>query len=68
MRFLNLFFRALAYRIHNILIWTVILGFVTNRWKLAVGAGLIVNIINTLLYFHFHFWFQKLEDRFGKEN
>ena len=51
---------GLFYRIHVILIQSLFFWLLTGRWQWAIGTSLVWNIINTLLYYNWHYWFARL--------
>ena len=50
---------GIVYRLHVILIQSVFFWFLTGRWKWAVGTSLVWNVINTCLYYNYHYWFAR---------
>jgi len=68
----RLFIQGLLYRVHIILIqsifWYILLGITTGMWKWewAISSSLLWNVINTFLYYNFHYWISRLW-KLGKE-
>ena len=50
---------GIVYRIHVIFIQSVFLWLLTGSWKWSIGASVVWNIINTLLYYNYHYWFAR---------
>jgi len=55
-----LFTSGILYRIHIIVIQSIFFWYLTGRWKWAIGASIGWNIINTILYYNWHYWFARL--------
>lgn len=53
---MNLWIRGLLYRLHNMVIHAFLLWAVTGELHMAVGTSLAFNLLNVLLYYHFHLW------------
>ena len=51
---------GIVYRLHVILIQTLFFYILTREWKWAIGTSLAWNIINTLLYYNYHYWFSRI--------
>ena len=51
---------GVVYRIHVIIIQSVFFYALTGQWKWAISTSIIWNILNTLLYYNYHFWFAKM--------
>lgn len=62
----GLLVRGLLYRLHNIIAHAIIIAIITGQWHVAVGTSIAVNVLNVVLYYHFHFWVERLEKRIVK--
>lgn len=51
---------GLIYGLHIILIQSIFFWFITGNWEWAVGTSVAWNILNTLLYYNYHYWFARL--------
>jgi len=54
---------GLLYRLHNIIAHAIIIAAITGQWHVALGTSVAVNVLNVVLYYHFHFWAGRLEKR-----
>jgi len=63
---------GIVYRIHIIIIqscfWYVFFGVMKGvwEWKWAISSSIAWNILNTCLYYNYHYWFARLF-KLGKE-
>ena len=48
---------GIVYRIHVILVQSIFFWIMTGNWKWAIGTSIVWNIINTILYYNYHYWF-----------
>lgn len=62
----KLFISGVVYRIHVILIQSIFFYVLTREWKWAIGTSVTWNIINTCLYYNYHYFFARLV-KLGKE-
>jgi hypothetical protein len=51
---------GVVYRLHVILVQTIFFFILTGRWEWALGASIAWNVINTALYYNYHYWFARL--------
>jgi adenylylsulfate kinase len=51
---------GIVYRLHVIFFQTLFFYFLIGQWKWAFGTSIAWNIINTFLYYNYHYWFAKL--------
>lgn len=51
---------GIVYRLHVILVQSIFFWFLTKSWKWAIGTSVAWNILNTLLYYNYHYWFARL--------
>ena len=51
---------GLVYRIHVIIVQSIFFYVITGQWKWAISTSIIWNLLNTLLYYNYHFWFAKM--------
>ena len=58
---------GIVYRLHIVLIQSVFFWVITGSWKWAIGTSITWNIINTCLYYNYHYWFARLF-KLGKDN
>ena len=57
---------GIVYRFHVIIIQSIFFYFLTGKWKWAVGTSIVWNLINTFLYYNYHYWFARIF-KLGKE-
>jgi len=50
---------GIVYRIHIIIIQSIFFWVLTREWKWAIGTSIVWNIINTILYYNYHYWFSR---------
>jgi uncharacterized membrane protein len=58
---------GLVYRIHIIIAQSIFFFLMTGNWRWAIGTSMVWNLVNTCLYYNYHYWFAKLF-KLGKEN
>ena len=58
---------GIVYRLHVILIQSVFFWILTGDWKWAIGTSLVWNILNTFLYYNYHYWFARIF-KIGRDN
>jgi len=51
---------GIVYRIHIIIVQSIFFWAITGSWRWALGTSLIWNVINTFLYYNYHYWFARL--------
>jgi len=49
-----------VYRVHVVLVQSLFFYALTGEWKWAIGASLAWGLINTFLYYNYHYWFARL--------
>ncbi len=57
---------GILYRVHVVVIQSIFFWLLTGKWEWAIGISIVWNIINTFLYYNYHYWFAKLF-RIGKD-
>ena len=62
----RLLVRGVLYRLHNMMAHAVILLAITGRWDVSLGTSVLLNFLNVLLYYHFHFWAERIEKRWDE--
>ena len=64
---------GIVYRIHIVILqscfWYVFWGVSRNvwNWEWAIGSSVLWNILNTILYYNYHYWFARLF-KLGKDD
>lgn len=51
---------GLVFRIHIIIAQIIFFWILTGQWKWAITSSVSWNLVNTLLYYNFHYWLAKL--------
>ena len=51
---------GIVYRLHVILIQSIFFWILTHRWKWAISTSLAWNVLNTAVYYNYHYWFARL--------
>ena len=62
----RLLIRGLLYRLHNIIAHSIIIVAITGKWHIALGTSIAVNVLNVVLYYHFHFLGRKIGEEMGR--
>jgi len=52
----GLFVQGILYRLHNVLIHAIVVFAMTGQWHAAIGTSVAFNLLNIVLYYHFHLW------------
>lgn len=58
---------GIVYRVHVVLVQTIFFWIITGKFKWAIGASVSWNVVNTMLYYNYHYWFARLF-KLGREN
>lgn len=51
---------GIVYRLHIIVVETVLFRMLTGKWQLALTASLLSNLVTMVLYYNYHYWFARL--------
>jgi len=50
---------GIAYRLHVIFFQSLFFYFLTGKFGWAISTSIVWNILNTFLYYNYHYWFAK---------
>ena len=59
---------GICYRIHVVFVQSIFFYLLTGEWKWAIGTSIAWNVINTFLYYNYHYWFARLFKIGGEHN
>jgi len=43
-----------------IVVQSIFFYILTGKWKWAIGTSIAWNVINTFLYYNYHYWFARI--------
>jgi uncharacterized integral membrane protein len=55
----SLLLQGVLYRIHVIVVQSILFFFLTGKWSWSIGVSLLCSAVNTILYVNFHYWYFK---------
>jgi hypothetical protein len=55
----TLMIEGLCYRIHNIVLGSIVFYIMYKNISLAFASSIGINLLHMFLYYHFHFWFSR---------